>query len=407
MNKRRRIGDSTATDSGTSRENAIDLTTPPRYPRPIQRNIPSFSQRERPYMQIRPSMANTSRTPVQAREGVESPSPPSWQPDAAVDDCPVCHTAFGLWTRKHHCRKCGRVVCSACSPHRITIPRQYIVTPYESAHHSELGGGEVVRVCNPCVPDPWVPPGSPAPAATATATTASATVDIPHAAPPTRYRSGMQPPHPQRHRSLTYQAPPQAPTGHSVSNSVSNSGRTNQSSSMASSAYLSSRYRRHHAGHPSASSSAPSAPPMQPPLPRPRRQIAEEDECPVCGCELPPGENSRENHVRACVLSRFSTSSGSPGGMTPLAPPGGETLSNPLPLPPYRPRGMAVFHATEKDCIAEEDGQLPECQICLDEFEVGQELGRMECLCKFHRKCIRSWWNTKGTGSCPTHQLHD
>lgn len=400
MNKRRRIGDNnTATETGTSRDNAIDLTTPPRYPRHINRAPPSVSQRDRPYIHMRPSMATAHRTSTHER--VETPSPPSWQPDAAVDECPVCHTVFGLWTRKHHCRKCGRVVCSACSPHRITIPRQYIVTPYDTNHESELGGGEVVRVCNPCVPDPWVPPASPNPNPNpnpiTTATPTSATVDIPQPLVPPRYRSDMHPAH--RARSNTYQAPP----GHSSSNS----SRPNPSSSMASGAYLSSRYRRHNAGPPGASSSAPSAPPMQPPPPRPRRQIAEEDECPVCGCEMPPGESNRENHVQACVLSRFFTSTGSPSRNTPAAPPGGETLSNPLPLPPYRPRGMAVFHATEKDCIAEEDGQLPECQICLDEFEVGQELGRMECLCKFHRRCIRSWWDTKGTGSCPTHQLHD
>lgn len=391
MNKRRRIEDTDPAESGTSRENAIDLTTPPRYPRP--QNPPAFSQRDRPYTYMRPSMANNRTT---THDGGESPSPPSWQPDAAVNECPVCQTAFGLWTRKHHCRKCGRVVCAACSPHRITIPRQYIVTQDDPAHHSELGGGEVVRVCNPCVPDPWVPPGSPNPAAATTA--ASATVDIPHPPTPTRYRSGMHPAH--RVRSNTYQATPAHSNG--------NSSRTNPYYSAAppsSSSYLSSRYRRHNMEPPSASSSAPSAPPMHPPPARPRREIAEEDECPVCGCELPSGEANRENHIQACVLSRFSTSSGSPNVHPTAALPGSETTTN--PLPPYRPRGMAVFHATEKDCIAEEDGQLPECQICLDEFETGQELGRMECLCKFHRKCIRSWWDTKGTGSCPTHQLHD
>lgn len=398
MNKRRRIGDDTEISTiGTNRENAIDLTSPPRYSR--NRDPPALSQHERhstPY-QIRSSMATPNRSPIP--DGADSATVPPWQPDAAVDECPVCRTAFGLWTRKHHCRKCGRVVCSTCSPHRITIPRQYIVTPYDTAHHSELGGGDVVRVCNPCVPDPWVPPGSPNPAASVT--TASATVDIPQPPVPTRYRSGMQPPH--RVRSNTFQALP----GQS---SMMHSSRPNPSSSMAplsSSAYMASRHHRHNTGPPSASSSAPSAPPMQPPPRRPRREIAEEDECPVCGTELPPGESSRENHIQACVLSRFSTSSGSHTSNIPRPPPGSETLSNPLPLPPYRPRGMAVFHATEKDCIAEEDGQAPECQICLEEFEAGEELGRMECLCKFHRKCIRSWWDTKGTGSCPTHQLHD
>ena len=78
------------------------------------------------------------------------------------------------------CRKCGRVVCNSCSPHRITIPYQYIVqTPSEagtisarrptleagagsSADVQGLGGGERVRLCNPCVPDPnTAPPQTP------------------------------------------------------------------------------------------------------------------------------------------------------------------------------------------------------------------------------------------------------
>lgn len=110
---------------------------------------------------------------------------PRWQPDAEVSECPICGTVFSFWHRKHHCRKCGRVVCSACSPHRITIPRQFIVRPPAStalpsaAHpfpiidltgddsltststiNPALGGGEEVRLCNPCVPDPNPnPPG--------------------------------------------------------------------------------------------------------------------------------------------------------------------------------------------------------------------------------------------------------
>jgi hypothetical protein len=71
------------------------------------------------------------------------------------------------------------VVCDACSPHRITIPYQYIVQPpgtpripraeyptsliagegrYSDFSGSGLGGGERVRLCNPCVPDPNITP---------------------------------------------------------------------------------------------------------------------------------------------------------------------------------------------------------------------------------------------------------
>ena len=120
---------------------------------------------------------------------------PRWQPDAEVSECPICGRAFAFWYRKHHCRKCGRVVCAACSPHRITIPRQFIVhpptdpesgiigspsisevidltgddnqddsvatLPAQARRGSQnyrldpaLGGGQEVRLCNPCVPDP-------------------------------------------------------------------------------------------------------------------------------------------------------------------------------------------------------------------------------------------------------------
>lgn len=133
-------------------------------------------------------------------QGTPSPTPqsilPRWQPDSEVSECPICSRQFTFWFRKHHCRKCGRVVCASCSPHRITIPRQYIVHPLEttntistvsasnpvvidltdetgsSAHpglsplrtsprsmsNPGLGGGEEVRLCNPCVPDPQPSP---------------------------------------------------------------------------------------------------------------------------------------------------------------------------------------------------------------------------------------------------------
>ena len=116
---------------------------------------------------------------------------PRWQPDADVNECPICQRAFTWLFRRHHCRKCGRVVCNDCSPHRITIPRQFMVNPpgpdiyassadpvsrRESVGSSEdelyggsrsprrrnsafqVDGGEKVRLCNPCVPDPQPDP---------------------------------------------------------------------------------------------------------------------------------------------------------------------------------------------------------------------------------------------------------
>lgn len=117
------------------------------------------------------------RTPSNTSRGYVVPR---WQADNEANECPICGRPFSFLFRRHHCRKCGRVVCNECSPHRITIPRQYIVHPPGSLdeplpssdiptidltsgdddglgfsrRNSALGGGEKVRLCNPCVPDP-------------------------------------------------------------------------------------------------------------------------------------------------------------------------------------------------------------------------------------------------------------
>jgi hypothetical protein len=71
-------------------------------------------------------------------------------------------------------------------------------------------------------------------------------------------------------------------------------------------------------------------------------------------------------------------------------------------LPPAPPRrtGMFPYVATEKDCV-----DSAECTICLEEFEVGVQMARLECLCRFHRRCIGAWWE-RHPGRCPMHQ-HD
>ena len=143
---------------------------------------------------VRRHSSTMHRTMNTAREVIV----PKWQPDSEVSVCPICSRQFTFWFRKHHCRKCGRVVCANCSPHRITIPRQFIVHPPESMERNStatrsspivinltaetgpstrseidplpsgprqtsnpsLGGGEEVRLCNPCVPDPQPSPQS-------------------------------------------------------------------------------------------------------------------------------------------------------------------------------------------------------------------------------------------------------
>ena len=51
--------------------------------------------------------------------------PVTWIPDERVKRCFGCGTSFSTFRRKHHCRSCGRVFCSACSAYRELIPSYY------------------------------------------------------------------------------------------------------------------------------------------------------------------------------------------------------------------------------------------------------------------------------------------
>jgi FYVE zinc finger len=61
--------------------------------------------------------------------------PAAWQPDSASDHCMKCDNRFTFFNRRHHCRRCGLLVCDDCSKARIP-------TSNTSCN---------VRVCSPCV----------------------------------------------------------------------------------------------------------------------------------------------------------------------------------------------------------------------------------------------------------------
>ncbi|KAF2852520.1 FYVE-domain-containing protein [Plenodomus tracheiphilus IPT5] len=414
---------------------------------------------------------------------------PRWQPDSEVDQCPVCGRHFTFLLRRHHCRKCGRVVCHSCSPHRITIPRQFIVHPpsdntlniidltgddentmsaFGPFRNPALGGGEEVRVCNPCVPDPnpnpppqytpthqsrhqsarssHVPPLPPphtrAPISSPNLHNASRTVgpgQTQRERDPFRHVSDA-------HRRLSYHGsasntserrlPPlpgatgaQPPRSYhqdaSISRILTGAGsHDSQASPYLTSSSLSGAQRLHR------SMNTPVPPPLIPQQAqptRPRRQIAEEDECPICGNELPPqgpeGDDAeRTQHIQECIALHSAspapiplsqqTSASAPnqrtrGMSTAGAGVGGngEGASNASRLS-HAARGMFPYTATEKDCM-DDEGREAECIICLEDFETGDKMARLVCWCKFHEKCIKEWWDKKGRGACPTHQLQE
>ena len=152
------------------------------------------------------------------------------------------------------------------------------------------------------------------------------------------------------------------------------------------------------------------------------RTLREEDICPICDAELPSRgphgeESAREAHVTACISlrQRFGTRRATDSGSTDSRLASFPSHSSPAPVTgiraPSSPLSSAIrmlpFIASEKDCIAQDgdegDSTSQECSICFGEYEVGAQLARLECLCKFHKSCIEEWFMRKQ--ECPVHKV--
>lgn len=58
-----------------------------------------------------------------------------WIKDKQSNECLSCHSEFGLFTRRHHCRLCGGLYCSDCSNQNVDLTKFKL---------------DSVRVCTPC-----------------------------------------------------------------------------------------------------------------------------------------------------------------------------------------------------------------------------------------------------------------
>ncbi|KAL2720586.1 hypothetical protein V1478_010162 [Vespula squamosa] len=65
------------------------------------------------------------------------PTKEEWIPNDKARECSCCKTViFSMFNRRHHCRRCGRVVCAVCSQGRMQVPGYPSSVP--------------VRVCENC-----------------------------------------------------------------------------------------------------------------------------------------------------------------------------------------------------------------------------------------------------------------
>ena len=61
-----------------------------------------------------------------------------WMGNNSSTTCANCNTKFTLFTRRHHCRKCGQLVCDNCSLTRLRDT-------------SDTTPKKLLRVCDYCV----------------------------------------------------------------------------------------------------------------------------------------------------------------------------------------------------------------------------------------------------------------
>ncbi|KTW26777.1 hypothetical protein T552_02778 [Pneumocystis carinii B80] len=83
---------------------------------------------------------------IQQRSSSFSNSSKIWQPDSDVLLCPFCKRAFSFFHRRHHCRKCGCVVCSSCSSNNWDFSRSFEL----KKNSNKQCDSKVLRVCDKC-----------------------------------------------------------------------------------------------------------------------------------------------------------------------------------------------------------------------------------------------------------------
>lgn len=219
-----------------------------------------------------------------------------------------------------------------------------------------LGGGEEVRVCNPCVPDPnYNPPPQEHSRHAAFFANASQQQNYPF----NSRRSGFSQsysPHSNQHQQ-TPASPTRTPQYHASPTAQSHTSQTQ----------------------------------VQTP------RYTEEDFCVVCNILLPPISPSGDDTARTQHLDSHFNNATPPDSSSPNNTGQSSTTRHSL-----NARGFFPYTATEKDCVTQ-DGSSAECDICLEDFENGDQLARLACWCRFHRHCIETWWDRKGWRVCPSH----
>lgn len=276
-----------------------------------------------------------------------TPATPQWQADDSVQSCPLCESKFTWYYRKHHCRKCGRVICHDCCSNFYQISSSAVVRPPEPATPSFLAtipsllesesvdGTEEVRTCDACFSR-----------LEQDRCRRMLGLDIstldPRVAAQIIRDSIITP-------ALLVSPPP----SYSRASNILVAPITSEATSSG--------------GH---------------------RRDERHEASPVAG-----SHHSRPHRARRDTHDNRIASSSAPSSRAEA----------PRELPEHAvPLRYVAFEMNAQDKMLGE-----ECPICFEEYESGQQVARLECWCLFHVPCIKAWkFQKAGSGGCPLH-FHD
>lgn len=127
--KHRKSGDDTKAEHLTAQKSEDEMF------RIVGNESKALRKAKKYYMSVK----NSGKTPV-VNEGKNVMKAigncAAWVPDADSDCCTFCGKVFTVVIRRHHCRKCGGLLCGDCTEWRIEVPELRLKKP--------------VRVCAKC-----------------------------------------------------------------------------------------------------------------------------------------------------------------------------------------------------------------------------------------------------------------
>ncbi|KAH6580859.1 hypothetical protein BASA61_009366 [Batrachochytrium salamandrivorans] len=338
-----------------------------------------------------------------------------WQKDSEASTCFNCVCKFTFMLRRHHCRRCGNIFCDGCSSRRVMIPISMFLDDNRTRNLSmvlsasngdDVGNSDQPNHGNSGVPQSDASASSVSDAFHPSDTNHSGHTVISVSEPPSSATplAAGGPASKERVCDACYVVLTTSPESY-LPQLSHNRHRSNSNHSIDA---------RHHSDTnamdtPNASKHSGSLRPYSRSQHRLSLSGSIMAECPVCQKVLVGGmsESDVEAHVAACLESvarSLDTSVMASGEQRANATASADVArSESTGIIGRSMRGVSgnryivqVLASTLPDV---------ECTICMEEFEKGQRIARLNCLCMFHYHCIQEWFANPQYGKqmCPVH----